>query len=1090
MTKRFNKGQQLLANAKFTEAEKLIQEIKKSDPSAPESFILDIEKNINVGLIQQSNGQDASSAFARALTLSQNFNRIFDHDSRGFSYLGYTQFLNSFNKEGTESLLKAIQLDPDNAQPYYLLWMFSGTASQEHLEDTLIQKALQINPNYQDAISALANENKQVKNFKTAIKLLEKHVAIAPTFLGYYQLSLAYVETQKYDLAGEYAEKSIELYDGYSWSHYLLGISKAITGDAVIATKELRRAISQNPQCTEQLRQLSKILPEINRLDLGLTNTEPNTDDENGYPKFYMEGVQLAQKRYYAYAIQKLSACRELENSKSEPRLAFISSILNWEAHCFRELGYYPEAIDVIEKSLNLTISEGLQQDIASLYANLAVIYHRWGDYEKALENHFSSLRELEKQDLQNYIAYAYNNIAELYREQKQYDSSAYYAEKAFDLNTDIEAADQLPINIKSIALAYAYQGKYEYGLQLIEQGLEMTEGKEEYANQHKTLLMAKAELLFLDNQFKESRREFDSVLPFIKSGTDIYHPEYLKYAKLDTWIAQAIGTASAINQRYDTLLSNILIQIDHVFPVLSDAGRTHLYRTVKNDIEAYYSYVINQNTPSEESLKNIFDLRVRTKGILLSSTQQARHQIITSKNDSLIHQYRHWQAQRNLLARALQMSPAERKLANLSLDELENNVDDLERKISRSSRSFDRTRRNHVDLKTLSKHLKKDQAFVEIIRVRTFHPEHQATFDESSVSYAVLILKGGNSVPTLTLLKNGTELEGRYYDFYLNNIKSKNLEDTSYNQYWKPLENQLEGIKDVFISLDGIYNKINLNTLKNSQTGKFILDEINLHYISSAQELINNHQSLEPNRSNSVLIGYPDFELSSEKSQIIAENIQNEYLNFLDHSIVMRSSGTTIQPLPGTLVEIEKLEKQFKTSFLPVDVFVADQAIEERLKSTESPRILHIATHGFFESSNHETNPLFSSGLLLAGAGVTHDQSDEGDDGIFTAFEAMNMNLEGTELVTLSACETGLGDIKNGEGVYGLQRAFIIAGAQSLIMSLWKVNDNATQELMTRFYELYLGGQKIDTAFRNAQLDLKKQYPEPYFWGAFVLIE
>lgn len=1090
LDKQYLKGQELLENADFPKAEKLISELRKSAPSEPESYLLEIIKNINIGLIQLSNGQNASTSYARALTLSQEFNRTFIDNSRGHTFLGYTQFLNSFPKEGKESLLKAIKLDKKNAQAYYLLWMYSGTASKEHLKDTLIEKALELNPKHQDAIFALANENKQLKNFSTAIKLLEKHISIAPTFLGYYQLGLVYVETQKYDIASEYAEKSIEIYNGYSWSHYLLGITKAITGDAEIATRELRLAISQNPQCTDQLLQLSKLLPEIERLDLGLNQHEANTDDENGYPKYYMEGVQLAQEGYYSHAINKLMECRKLENSKFTPRLAYISSVLNWEAHCYRQLGYYPEAIDVIEQSLNLTISEGLEQDIASLYANLAVIYHRWGDFDKALENHFASLHELEKQGLNNFIAYAYNNIAELYREKSQYDSSAYYAEKAFDLNTDIEAEDQIPINIKTLALAYGYQGKSKYGLQLIEQGLDMTKNHEAYANQHKTLLMAKSELLFLDNQFRESRREFDGVLSFIKSGTDIYHPEYLKYAKLDTWIAQSLGTNHSTDQRYDTLLSNILVQIDHVFPVLSDAGRTHLYRRVKDDIEAYYSYIINQTNPSQESLQNMFDIRVRTKGILLSSTQQTRHQIITSKNDSLIHQYRHWQSKRNLLARALQMSPDERKLANYSLDQLEKEVENMERAISKSSRSFKRTKSKNIDILALSKKLKKDQAFVEIIRVRKFHPELQATFEDSSVSYAALILKGQSDTPQLILLKNGIDLEGRYYDFYLNGIKAKISEDTSFTQYWKPFENELNGIKDIFISLDGIYNKINLNTLKNANTGKFLLDELNFHYVTSAQELLNDNDDTPVNTSNSVLIGYPDFDLSTEKSLIIANNIENEYLDLLNNSVVMRSSSSVIQPLPGTMVEIEKLEKQFKTSFLPVEIYVQDQAIEERLKSTESPRILHIATHGFFESTNEGANPLFSSGLLLAGAGVAHDQSEQADDGIFTAYEAMNMNLEGTELVTLSACETGLGDIKNGEGVYGLQRAFIIAGAQSLIMSLWKVNDNATQELMTRFYTLYLGGQEINNAFHNAQTELKNQYPEPYFWGAFVLIE
>jgi CHAT domain-containing protein len=176
--------------------------------------------------------------------------------------------------------------------------------------------------------------------------------------------------------------------------------------------------------------------------------------------------------------------------------------------------------------------------------------------------------------------------------------------------------------------------------------------------------------------------------------------------------------------------------------------------------------------------------------------------------------------------------------------------------------------------------------------------------------------------------------------------------------------------------------------------------------------------------------------------------------------------------------------------------------ASEKNLKEAKSPRVLHIATHGFFlpETENTEEkvfgieagklkeNPMLRSGLMLAGAEKVIEGS--GEDGILTAYEAMNLSLENTEIVVMSACETGLGDVKNGEGVYGLQRAFKVAGANAIIMSLWKVNDDATQELMTLFYKYYaVSGNKQD-AFKKAQLELKTKFKDPYYWGAFVLVE
>ena len=206
--------------------------------------------------------------------------------------------------------------------------------------------------------------------------------------------------------------------------------------------------------------------------------------------------------------------------------------------------------------------------------------------------------------------------------------------------------------------------------------------------------------------------------------------------------------------------------------------------------------------------------------------------------------------------------------------------------------------------------------------------------------------------------------------------------------------------------------------------------------------------------------------------------------------------SNSLFKPLPGTLIEIEQIKKIYELSNTPYKVFLRENATESALKKVEGPTVLHIATHGFFlptmsnsSGSNAKSNPLLQSGLVLAGAEKLQKQPNlSSENGVLTAYEAMNLNLNNTELVVMSACETGLGTISNGEGVYGLQRAFQIAGAKSVVMSMWTVNDTATQQLMKHFYNNWLNGEDKHEAFRNAQLELKKIYNKPYYWGAFIM--
>lgn len=183
------------------------------------------------------------------------------------------------------------------------------------------------------------------------------------------------------------------------------------------------------------------------------------------------------------------------------------------------------------------------------------------------------------------------------------------------------------------------------------------------------------------------------------------------------------------------------------------------------------------------------------------------------------------------------------------------------------------------------------------------------------------------------------------------------------------------------------------------------------------------------------------------------------------------------------------------------VNSYQAEKAVEAVLYAAESPIIMHLATHGYFigkdefkQQNTSDSNqmlfkdyPMLRSGIALAGINLSLKEGK--DEGIVSAEEVMGLKLIGTDLVVLSACETGVGDVQSGEGVFGLKRAFILSGAKAVILSLWSVPSKETKELMTKFYSLMADGKSKANALMQAKLEMKEKKPNPFYWGAFILV-
>jgi CHAT domain-containing protein len=279
---------------------------------------------------------------------------------------------------------------------------------------------------------------------------------------------------------------------------------------------------------------------------------------------------------------------------------------------------------------------------------------------------------------------------------------------------------------------------------------------------------------------------------------------------------------------------------------------------------------------------------------------------------------------------------------------------------------------------------------------------------------------------------------------------------------------------------------------------GRLLIEQYRISYVGCGRDVLRFGAAPSGQPTEPLVVADPDFDLGDQSPAFPPATPARSGRQSRD----FQRSDYHFDRLPGTRGEGETI-----AALLGVSPWLDVAALEAHLKQRRSPRLLHLATHGFFlqdekRDPNWEVgipgrlsgplpeNPLLRSGLALAGANTWLQEGSlpaEAEDGLLTAEDVAGLDLLDTELVVLSACETGLGQGHIGEGVFGLRRSFIVAGAKTLVMSLWKVPDEQTRELMEDFYRRILAGQGRADALREAQLALKEKYPDPYYWGAFI---
>lgn len=851
---------------------------------------------------------------------------------------------------------------------------------------------------------------------------------------------------------------------------------------------------------------------------------------------------------------ESLKICIKQYGKNSE----VYATILDELGRVYEQAGRYQEAVHHYKEALRIEkkIRGANSPEYATALHDLAVVFKAMGKYAES-EQSFIKARDIRKVT-PGPASHAYsitlNDMGNLYRSMGRYaEAEKYYLDAmAIRKKTLGEKHFEYAITLNDLAGLYRRQGKKEEARKLYEQGLEIRKAElgekhldyavsldnmagmyrvagdkqkaEEYylkalkirgdalGTKHPAYAASLNNLAVFYEEIKktaEAEKAYKQMVTIFREGLGDSHPNYGAALGNIGIFYESQGKFDKAEQYFSKAVKIVLNQIDKTFSSLSEDEKKQFYQVNKRFIDGFMRFAFSSSGARVDKgqthlpiLGNAYNLQLATKALILSSTSKVRKRIMASGNKALISKYNKWQKIREQIANLYNLGEAELNRKGIDVKKLETKANNLERELSAKAEGFSGAYNPSLPTwRDVQKRLKPGEAALEMIRLRTL---------EDSIYYSVLVVKPDTKDhPEFFTIRDGKKLETRYIAYYKNAIRFKRSDRYSYRKFWAPMKKALKGVKKVYISPDGVYNQINLNTLVDAKTKKFVIDEIEVAMVTNTRDILEFGKRKKSSKQ-AVLLGHPKYYINP-KSEIRAGAKDND----MDAQKDSWLKHAFFADLPGTAIEIDGIKKVLKKSAWNTVIHLGTKALEDNLKKINNPDILHIATHGFFipslsdqqdnargveikaakkkkkEHNQVENDPMLRSGLILAGVTDYFNATEKPntDDGVLTAYEAMNLHLDQTDLVVLSACETGLGKVQSGEGVYGLQRALKIAGARTILMSLWKVSDEATQKLMNVFYAEWLkSGNKRD-AFQKAQQKIRTEYSHPYFWGAFVMV-
>lgn len=807
------------------------------------------------------------------------------------------------------------------------------------------------------------------------------------------------------------------------------------------------------------------------------------------------------------------------------PEHAQVATPLNGLASLYRQKGDYLRAEPLFKRGLAI-VEKALgpeAEDVAISLNSLALLYSDKGDDERALPlfRRALAIREKVLGPQHSSVAATLVSIAAVHNERKEYVEAVALYERALKIvEQSVGTENNLYANVLSnLAITYAEQGDGARAEPLVRKALEIRERVlgPEHADVAITLNTL-AYLYFMKNEFEReeplylraigiAEKAFGPDHPMV--GTLLANLSTIYWGRGDT--TRALTALARISELRERNLALVLT-------TGSEEQKRRYMATLANESDANVSFHVRAAPQDAGAARLALTTILRRKGRVLDAmTDQigSLRRRLNPEDRALLDRL---SSARSALARLI-LAEDDSAARRAERDKLVAEVERLEEEVSARSAEFRVTSRP-VTLENVREAIPAGAALVEFVAYRPFSPKTVAGQPRFGARrYAAYVLGRGGD--TLWAELGEAEAIDRAVEAWRRTLvdatgrEVKERARTLDGLVMFPLRKLLGGTRQIFLSPDGALNLIPFGALVDER-GHYLIENYSITYLTSGRDLLRMQVSAG-GRQGPLVVANPSFDAGTNAPPV--PGVQTTRPANL--------RGASFSPLPGTKGEASALG-----SILPgVRVLTEAQASEATLKGVGGPSILHVATHGYFlpdllptvnedalspearaisrknSQSAPGENPLLRSGLALAGA--NQGRSGAGEDGVLTAYEAAALDLWGTRLVVLSACETGIGDVKMGDGVYGLRRALVLAGSESQVMSLWQVDDAATRDLMVAYYKRLQAGEGRTEALRAVQLEMlkgdargetgtsralnsqitrgKMNRSHPFFWAGFI---